>query len=388
MKAFAGVTLVLGLLCIIAGCVESVPLSPDAENGPSDGTGSPSAQDVRSTFGTGSDGWKVTGGDFDGLNDPQWNIDEGYIKVTGDTGWYWVAPEKFYGDFSAAYGKTFSFDQFGEKNQVYTPFGSHSDKREWVIITGGGYSLYYTTLHTSRTFTNYSVRFLETDDWFDESTNNHATKAQILAVLKNLSQIKIRGVFTNGGFGGLDNVVLKVTADPESQPHPTVTSTFDTNDDGWKIQGGEFTNVASPSWNSGGGYITIYGDSDWFWIAPAKFHGDFSAAYGKTLSFDQFFDKDKTYTPFGNYDERRKWVVINGGGYSLYYTRYQTTEIFTHYAVRLLETEDWFDETTDNHATKTQMMAVLKNLSQVKIKGVLTYEGSGGLDNVVLGEDN
>ena len=81
-----------------------------------------------------------------------------------------------------------------------------------------------------------------------------------------------------------------------AQADPIAISTFDYGNEGWLVVSTEgYVGPAdwSPTGGNPGGYIydTDMDDGGWGFLAPAKFLGDVSAAYGHTLSFD--FSSDR-----------------------------------------------------------------------------------------------
>ena len=72
---------------------------------------------------------------------------------------------------------------------------------------------------------------------------------------------------------------------------PIASSTFDTGNEGWLVVSTEgYVGPAnwSPTGGNPGGYIydTDMDNGGWGFLAPSKFLGDVSAAYGQTLTFD------------------------------------------------------------------------------------------------------
>src|SRR5262249_7306754 len=116
---------------------------------------------------------------------------------------YWMAPAKFLGNQSAAYGGSLSFDL--TQTPINNPFS-----QEDVILVGGGMTLVDNTPNIpGSTWTSYHVSLLETG-W---KLNNHAgpaaTQAQMMTVLSSLTALYIRGEYQLGpDTEGLDNVVL------------------------------------------------------------------------------------------------------------------------------------------------------------------------------------
>jgi len=136
-------------------------------------------------------------------------------------GWYFIAPGKFYGDMTAAFGHNLGFDlrSNGHLNPVY-PFHTQS----LIVLHGAGKYVYLPTLpagaggyvkpHDSA-WTHYSFP-LSTGDaahvwWESESgllnPSRKATDADMKDVLTGLDRLSIFGDFDTGATD-LDNVIL------------------------------------------------------------------------------------------------------------------------------------------------------------------------------------
>jgi hypothetical protein len=166
-----------------------------------------------------------------------------------------------------------------------------------------------------------------------------------------------------------------------------VVSTFDSGDEGWRVQGGNLPEPTQPQYEPFGGYILSQAGGEWYWIAPAAFRGDFSAAYNGDLEFDLTWNPDK---PCGSKDYE-DFVFLSGGGYTIWHEAPTLpTETPTGYSLRLHESESWYLKDTNTRVTKLQLMALLSDLSQVKIRGNFWHsknqgcEALGTLDNVAI----
>lgn len=163
-------------------------------------------------------------------------------------------------------------------------------------------------------------------------------------------------------------------------------STFDTNDEGWKLSGDSTTSIPSfiAAGGNPGGYIhgtdvTIGGV--WYWLAPAKFLGNNSTSYGQTLSFDL---RMRGSGPLFDAAD----LVLAGGGVTLVYdfATFPGTPAWTHYSVNLAETAGWRVSTLGGAlATKAQVQTVLGATTELRIRGeFITGSDNGDLDNVIL----
>jgi outer membrane protein assembly factor BamB len=124
--------------------------------------------------------------------------------------WYWVAPDKFLGDGSAAYGRLLTFDLI----QIQT--GGFAVDETDVILGGAGLRLLNSaTSNPFYVWTPNQVTLDESGGWIVESTGAPATQEDISTVLADLDQLWIRGEFRGGpDFSGLDNVVLGASDSP------------------------------------------------------------------------------------------------------------------------------------------------------------------------------
>lgn len=166
---------------------------------------------VRSTFDASDEGWRVVGDVEGGTGKPDWNSSGGnpgaHLSADDDALggiWYWEASPKFYGDFSAAYGQTLTFDL----NQDSAMAIQITNQRD-VILSGGGTLIWLDRLDNPGSgWTSYTVYLDTTDTWWLDD-GSVASEADIRKVLGALDDLKIRGEYENGNdTGGIDNVVL------------------------------------------------------------------------------------------------------------------------------------------------------------------------------------
>jgi hypothetical protein len=145
--------------------------------------------------------------------------------------------------------------------------------------------------------------------------------------------------------------VVLATIEPASAA--MITSTFNSNAEGWTSVTLDYPTPGAPppilasyapNWLSTGGtpggfiYLTdpdghlATGDTQ-YWRAPTAFHGNLSAYYGGSLSFDQ---TDYTAFNYGPFDQED--VILVGGGLTLVYDTvgYPSTGVtWTNYNVGL-----------------------------------------------------
>lgn len=180
-----------------------------------------------SYFDTGREGWRVDGDVQAGSGIPAWLPGAGHpggnLRATDDVEggtWYWVAPDKFTGDLSAAYSTTISFDLRQDSEM--------SNQFNWpdVVIRGTANGLIYNTaFNPRRAWTEYSIPLVEGAGWMkigltepiSTAVGVRASADDIKAVLQDVRGLQIRGEFENGADEGfLDNVVLGGAAeDPQ-----------------------------------------------------------------------------------------------------------------------------------------------------------------------------
>lgn len=174
----------------MAGCSQGLPSSASSD------------------FERGDEGWTIEG---DTSLYPQWSATggnpAGMVSATdGVTGqiWYFVAPKKFLGDQSAAYGSKLTFDlkQSNTFNQV---------DAEDVILTGRGLALVTDTRkNPATTWTPFAVKLDESEGWRKgDLSGPPATAEDFQLLLKSLTGLRIRGEYIDGpDVGSLDNVYL------------------------------------------------------------------------------------------------------------------------------------------------------------------------------------
>lgn len=173
-----------------------------------------------------------------------------------------------------------------------------------------------------------------------------------------------------------------------------ITSTFDTDADGWTALDSNTGSTPAYQATGGnpGGFIQVFdavAGTATFYVAPSKFLGDKSAYAGGTIAFDL----QVSITPNSN----TAGVRLTGGGLVL--AKLIATTVgglpavapgWTHYSFQLNDTEGWriTSPSTGSLATAEQIQTVLSNLTEVAINGEYstTSDDGGGLDNFVMTE--
>jgi hypothetical protein len=326
-----------------------------------------------STFNDGAEGWHIEGGAGSNPDyDPDGGSLGGHIASTAGGCRYWIAPPGFRGNRSAAFDQILTFD--------LNTTEAHSVKK-LVVLEGGGLSIHVDgTYRPGPAWTNFCVALNETGNWFIKE--KRATNSDIQRVLACLDQMKIRAGYTGGrSTSGIDNVVLhrgetRINGHEETR----VESSFETDADGWAVAGPAFgrSGVLDIEKEGGnpGGCLASTGAGSRYMIAPPAFRGDFSGAYGGHLTFD--------LNATGAHSVKQL-VYLEGAGSSLHYNgTYCPGKPWTHYCVRLDETEKWFNQ-HNKRAGRKEILDVLSRLGQLKIRsGFSSGKTTCGLDNVVL----
>jgi len=161
----------------------------------------------------------------------------------------------------------------------------------------------------------------------------------------------------------------------------SVSSTFDTDADGWTMVG----DVASDGWIATGGdpggyfqWVDAATGAEGLYNAPAKFLGDKSTFYGGTLTYNLQDTGDNL--PGAD-------IVLTGGGVTLYYPTAGTpgiTPAWGAFSANLTEV-GWTMADGVTAATAQQMQTVLADVTSLEIRAEYVYgDESGGLDNVVM----
>jgi hypothetical protein len=163
-----------------------------------------------STFDTDAEGWTAQG-DVEGPL--TWSATGGNPgghaviddRTTGGVT-YFVAPQVFLGNQSAALGTDLTFDLM----QIYPGSPNQFDSSD-VVLQGGGLTLAFDTPDnpSNGSWTSYAVR-LEAPGWkLNSLSGAQATPEQFATVLSNLTALRIRAEYQTGAdIGHLDNVAL------------------------------------------------------------------------------------------------------------------------------------------------------------------------------------
>jgi hypothetical protein len=162
-----------------------------------------------------------------------------------------------------------------------------------------------------------------------------------------------------------------------------VISTFDMDSEGWWASGDVHGMAWSATIGNPPGSFHAVDDATgavWYFIAPSKFLGNKSSAYGKTLSYDINISA-RDSSDWGSPD-----ILLAGNGLTLaWYDAFPVPGQWTSYTVSLTETGGWVNTTGGQPATQSEMQSVLSNIQSLWIRGeYLTGNDDAYLDNVVM----
>jgi hypothetical protein len=151
-----------------------------------------------------------------------------------------------------------------------------------------------------------------------------------------------------------------------ARPAGWIVSDFSTGTEGWEIVGG----AVGPTWTSHEGNppgsISAEGEglAGWYFHAPAKFYGNRSNFYGRTLRYD---------VKFGDFDrEAKDDVVLRGGGLTLVYDdRTVPLPLWSGRFILLSASAGWEKRVgaMRTEATRAELEKVLKSLTDLEIRG-------------------
>lgn len=166
-------------------------------------------QTVQSNFSSGDEGWTNEGDHV--YNPPEYfatgGNPDGYIRNLDQNKsiiWYWVAPAKFLGNHASKYNRTLRYD-------IYQNFLTDQREAADIVLEGNGLRLLFSTSYNpSLSWTTYLVTLNELSGWVRDTAGYPVvTKAQMQAVLGNITKFMIRGEYTGEvDQDGLDNVIF------------------------------------------------------------------------------------------------------------------------------------------------------------------------------------
>lgn len=347
---------------------------------------------VRSGFDTSNEGWLIRTKSstnrctFGALN----NLTEAWVATGGNPGGfvrhvdprenrtaYWMVPGGYLGNQSAAVGGVLRFDL--QQSLVDAQFDDLD-----IVMQGGGLTLVFdTAYHPGATWTGFEVPLRAGTGWRVTTCDGaFATPAQVQQAMGNLLSLFIRGEFREGAdTDGIDNVEVWGPAPVE----PALVSTFDADierwwvvDDAavvWDATGGNPGGAMRADEPGSGGSMQI--------LAASKFTGDRSGLYGSTMKLDV-----KASAASDEFSTEGMLFLGNGSIEIAYVAPGQVAgNAWRTHVVPLTASPAWVRVSDGMQATQTEFVAVLANLSRVKIRGEYrTGAESTWVDNVSMGE--
>ncbi|MEW5850231.1 MAG: laminin B domain-containing protein [Myxococcota bacterium] len=220
------------------------------------------------------------------------------------------------------------------------------------------------------------------------------------------TRLKVCNITQVGCFG--TNVIKATTAEGlEATLEMTLTcpyslvrqplSTFETQDEGWRIvgdansetpQGGDNGQVPEhdPEGGNPGGAVVatdLVTGGVWYWQSPASFSGQWATQAGGTLSFDMY-----TTATDGSLNARHPAVIIRGGGRSLHRVADAdpATNQWVRFEIPLTPAGGWkVGSMNGAPATDEDIAMALQCVGSLNIRGEYrTGPDSGSLDNVIF----
>ena len=176
-----------------------------------------------------------------------------------------------------------------------------------------------------------------------------------------------------------------------------ITSTFDSDADGWTFYNASFTSIAvthnSANGNPGGYISATYAsnsgttnantnNNNQVWFAPAKFLGSHLVrSFGMNLKFDLQQSQAGAVSGFD--------VVIQNANNYIYFNlpvKPAVAPAWSSYSLTLDETIAWKYNSGGATATRQQIIEILTNVTSIEIRGTYATNVAytSGLDNVVL----
>lgn len=187
-------------------------------------------------------------------------------------------------------------------------------------------------------------------------------------------------------FIGLAILLIIFLILPKCQPK-TICSSFDRNDEGWKVVGDVINAFAKPNYHNTdgnpGGYLSATDETTggvWYWSAPSKFLGSKKAAFNNKLQFD--LKQSALNNQFEDAD-----VILESKDLTLVFRLSSHPDTaWTSYSVILSPEAGWKINTIHGKpASEEDFIKVLSNLTSLKIRGeFITGPDVGSIDNVCL----
>ncbi len=168
-------------------------------------------KNVYSYFESNDEGWKVVGDVQNDSAKPDYHNTGGnpggFLSATDETTggvWYWSAPQKFLGSKEGALNKKLQYDL--KQSDLNNQFEAAD-----IILESKDLTLVYAfPSHPDTIWTSFSVLLSPEAGWKKNSIDGQpASRDEIVMVLSELTNLKIRGEFITGpDVGSIDNVCL------------------------------------------------------------------------------------------------------------------------------------------------------------------------------------
>lgn len=317
--------------------------------------GTCAAAELQATFDTDPEGWGATPGATVTWVEVNSN---GYVEATftNSEPWYFEAPASWLGDWS---------DYELLKWDLIIASGGYADSNanDIVVIQGAnGTNLTWRGPSPYWAWSHYECPLDPAYFATDQATFD--------GVITNVTALRILGECRGGNEDtGLDNVLLSTNAAPM---HTTLSSTFDSDMEGWRPHD-DVTLSHVPTNGNPGGYL--HGD-DWAdgrsyrFKTPLSWAGDWSAF--NLLSFDM---KKEGGTASG--DDRELVWIHGGSGETIIHTRDVAFSDWTSHEVYLVPENFDADQATFDR--------VMGHVTEMSILGeYVVGDEKEGLDNVVV----
>ncbi|HMJ70118.1 MAG TPA: FG-GAP-like repeat-containing protein [Cyclobacteriaceae bacterium] len=187
----------------------------------------------------------------------------------------------------------------------------------------------------------------------------------------------------------MKKVIVPLLLSCTLQVSAQITSTFDTDADGWTFLNSAtpVTVTHQPANGNPGGFASVTYSSNvnlttQHWIAPSKFLGSHLV---RSLGMQLKFNLQQSIAGVGaGYDVR-----IESGGTFIYLSGIPKPAVapaWTSYSFTLDETGGWYYSAGAIVATRAHIKSILSNVTSIEIRGTYGTNGAyiSGLDNVIL----
>ena len=109
-----------------------------------------------------------------------------------------------------------------------------------------------------------------------------------------------------------------------------------------------------------------------YWIAPETYHGNRLGSYGGKLTYTIMWDEELKDKTFNNAFERLNVdpdITLTGGGISIYFVSNDHSTVYNNKSIEIVLMENnFFNLGTKSKISRDEMLTVLKDLSDIKIK--------------------